>query len=164
MARGSEPLGVPPVEARVELPDEDGQSSAMFRTMGGMRVRVHYETRRPVRNAAIAVGIHRGDGIYCAGVSTVADRYSLDVLEGVGYVDVVFSKLALLPGCYLGSVTILDGAGGRSHDRRERAYPFTVVSDCRDAGVMYLDHRWAHQQSTPAVVEKPRPVSCTGTT
>jgi lipopolysaccharide transport system ATP-binding protein len=150
--------------ARVDLLDEAGQSSAMFRTMGTMRVRVHYETRRPVRNAAIALGIYRGDGIYCAGINTVADRYKLDVLEGAGYVDVVFPNLALLPGCYLGSVTILDGAGGPPHDRRDRAYPFTVVSDRRDAGVVYLDHAWTHQQLTPAAVETPRPVSHTGTT
>jgi lipopolysaccharide transport system ATP-binding protein len=150
--------------SRVELLDEGGQSPAMFRTMGSMRVRVHYETQRPVRNAAIAVGIHRADGIYCAGVSTVADRCNLEVLEGVGYVDVVFPKLALLPGCYLGSVTILDGAGGLPHDRRDRAYAFTVVSDRRDAGVVHLEHVWSHQQSTPAGVEKPRPVSCMRTT
>jgi hypothetical protein len=150
--------------ARVELLDEDGQSSAMFRTMGSMRIRVHYETRKPVRNAAIAVDIHRGDGIYCAGVSTVADRCNPEVLEGVGQVDVVFPNLALLPGCYLGSVKILDGAGRPPHDRRERAYPFTIVSDRRDAGVVYLDHGWTHQQSTPAVAEKPRPVSYMGTT
>jgi lipopolysaccharide transport system ATP-binding protein len=150
--------------AQVELLDEDGQSSAMFRTMGSMRVRVHYETRRPVRNAAIAVDIHRGDGIYCAGVSTVADRCNPEVLEGVGYVDVAFPNLALLPGCYLGSVRILDGGGGPPHDRRDRAYPFTIVSDRRDAGVVYLDHGWTHQPSTPAVVDKARPVSYTGTT
>jgi lipopolysaccharide transport system ATP-binding protein len=150
--------------ARVELLDEGGQSSATFRTMGSMRVRIHYETQRPVRNAAIAVGIHRADGIYCAGISTVADRCNLEVLEGVGYFDLVFPKLALLPGCYLGSVTILDGAGGLPHDRRDRAYPFTVVSDRRDAGVVYLDHAWAHQQSTAAAAEKPQPVSYTGTT
>jgi hypothetical protein len=150
--------------ARVELLDEDGHSSAMFRTMGGMRIRVHYETRRPVPNAVMAVDIHRGDGIYCAGVSTVADRCNLDVLEGAGHVDVVFPNLALLPGCYLGSVKILDGAGGPPHDRRDRAYPFTIVSDRRDGGVVYLDHGWVHQQSTRAVDEKPRPVSYTGTT
>jgi len=150
--------------ARVELLDEGGQSSATFRTMGSMRIRVHYETRRPVRHAAIAVDIHRGDGIYCAGVSTVADRCNLEVLEGVGYVDVVFPNLALLPGCYLGSVKILDGTGRPPHDRRDRAYPFTIVSDRRDAGVVYLDHGWTHRQSTPAAAEKPRPVSFMGTT
>jgi len=86
------------------------------------------------------------------------------VLDGVGHVDVVFPNLALLPGCYLGSVRILDGGGAPPHDRRDRAYPFTIVSDRRDAGVVYLDHGWAHQQSTPAVVDKSRPVSYTGTT
>jgi len=133
---------------RAELLNERGESSAVFQTMAGMRVRVHYETARPVRNAAIAVDIHRGDGFYCAGVSTLIDRHDLGVLSGVGHVEVAFPRLLLLPGWYLGSVRIMDASSGEVLDRRSRAYPFSVMSDRRDQGLLYLDHDWSHQSSS----------------
>jgi lipopolysaccharide transport system ATP-binding protein len=148
-AQGSE-SGSPVWIARVELLNERGESSAVFQTMGGMRVRVDYEAVRPVRNAVIAVDIHRGDGFYCAGVSTLIDRHDLGVLDGVGHVELVFPRLALLPGWYLGSVRILDATSGSTYDRQNRAYPFSVMSDRRDLGVVYLDREWSHQPSTPA--------------
>jgi lipopolysaccharide transport system ATP-binding protein len=130
---------------RADLLNERGESSAVFQTMGGMRVRVHYETVRPVKNAAIAVDIHRGYGLYCAGVSTMIDRHDLGVLDGIGAVEVAFPRLALLPGWYLGSARIVDATSGVVYDRRNRAYPFSVMSDRRDAGVLYLDREWSHQ-------------------
>jgi hypothetical protein len=143
---------------RVQLIDEQGHPSAIFRTLGKMRIRVDYQTLRRVRHAAIAVDIHRADGVYCASADTVADGCDLDVLAGSGYVDLVFRKLALTTGCYVGSVRILDAVGGRVFDRRNRAYPFTVISDRREAGVIHLDHEWSHQQS-PALITKESPVT-----
>jgi hypothetical protein len=138
---------------RAELINERGESSAIFQTMGNMRVRVHYEALRPVRNASIAVDIHRGDGIYCSGINTMIDRRDLGVLEGVGHVDLVFPRLALLPGSYLSSIGILDATSGGAYDLRNRAYPFSVISDRRDLGVVYLDHEWSHQPSPAAADE-----------
>ena len=136
---------------RVQLIDEHGHPSAIFRTLGQMRVRIDYQTPRRVRHAAIAVDIHRADGVYCASADTVADGCDLDVPAGRGHVDVVFRKLALTTGGYVGSVRILDAAGGRVYDRRNRAYPFTVISDRREGGILYLDREWSHQRS-PALV------------
>jgi lipopolysaccharide transport system ATP-binding protein len=131
--------------AGAELLNERGEPSAVFQTMGSMRVRVHYETARPVRNAAIAVDIHRGDGLYCAGVSTMIDRHDLGMLDGAGVVEVAFPRLPLLPGWYLGSARIVDTTSGIVYDGRNRAYPFSVMSDRRDLGVLYLDREWSHQ-------------------
>ena len=138
---------------RAELINERGESSGVFQTMGGMRVRVHYEARTPVRNASIAVDIHRGDGIYCSGINTMIDRRDLGVLEGVGHVELMFPRLALLPGSYLGSVEILDATSCSAYDQRNRAYPFSVISDRRDFGIVLLDHEWSHQSASVAADE-----------
>ena len=145
--------------ARVELIDEHGQSSAVFRTMGGLRVRVHYETLSPVSNAAIAFDIYRVDGVHCAGVSTKSDHCHLEPFDGAGYVDLMFPSLTLLHGCYVGSVTIVDIDSGRPYHRRHRAFPFAVISDRRDGGLVYLDHEWSHHPSPPAVIEDPQLVA-----
>ena len=77
------------------------------------------------------------------------DKRDLGVLSGPGYVDLAIPRLNLLPGCYLVSVGILDAAGGRVYDLHSSAYPFSVMSDRRDLGVIYLDREWAHHP--PAV-------------
>jgi lipopolysaccharide transport system ATP-binding protein len=134
----------------VQLLDEHDDPGAIFRSMGTMRVRVGYEALIPIRHAAIAIDIHRADGIYCAGADTVADGHDLQELAGAGHIDLVFPKLVLAPGCYLGSARILDARSGRVYDRRDRAYPFTVISDRREGGVLYLEREWSHQRSTGA--------------
>jgi lipopolysaccharide transport system ATP-binding protein len=130
--------------ASAELLNERAEPSAVFQTMGNLRVRVRYEALKAVPGASIAIDIHRGDGVYCAGINTMMDRRDLGVLEGSGYVDLTLPKMPLLPGCYLVSVGILDALGGRVYDSHLRAYPFSVMSDRRDLGVVYLDHDWTH--------------------
>ena len=142
--------------ARVELIDEHGQSSAVFRTMGGMRVRVHYDALSPVENAAVAFDIYRAEGVHCAGVSTKSDGCPLGPLDGTGSVDLAFPKLTLLPGCYVASVTIFDVESGRPYDRRPRAFPFAIISDRHEGGLVYLDHEWSHRRPVMASIDDPR--------
>jgi lipopolysaccharide transport system ATP-binding protein len=136
--------------AGTELLNERAEPSAVFQTMGSLRVRVRYEALKPVSGASIAVDIHRGDGVYCAGINTMMDRRDLGVLEGNGYVDLTLPKMPLLPGCYLVSVGLLDGLGGRVYDLHQRAYPFSVMSDRRDLGVIYIERDWTHHAEKTA--------------
>jgi lipopolysaccharide transport system ATP-binding protein len=146
---------------RAELLNERGETSSVFQTTGGMRVRVHYAAQVPMSNVSIAVDIHRGDGIYCAGINTMMDRRDLGTLSGEGSVDLILPRMTLLPGCYLTSVGILDALGGRTHDVQMRAYPFSVMSDRRDLGLLYLDHDWSHQPATSATALVPQAVGAT---
>ncbi len=138
--------------ARAELLNENGRSAAVFQTHGSMRIRVHYEASRRIANTAFAVDIHRGDGVHCAGINTMMDREQLPALHGRGFVDLTLPNLALLPGCYLVSVGILDALGGRTHDVQLRAYPFSVVSDGRHLGLFFFDHSWSHHLESDVVV------------
>jgi lipopolysaccharide transport system ATP-binding protein len=146
---------------RAELLNERSEPASVFQTMGEMRVRVHYAARKPIANASIAVDIHRGDGIHCAGINTMMDRRDLGVLSDDGFVDLILPRMTLLPGCYLTSVGILDALGGRTYDVQLRAYPFSVMSDRRDLGLVYLEHDWSYPPAMRTDVREPMAVGAT---
>jgi lipopolysaccharide transport system ATP-binding protein len=134
----------------VDLLQPDGESSALFRTDHPMTIQVRYRADVPVAQPLVAIDIHGIDGVYCAGINTRMDDCPLGTLEGDGHVDLVIPKLALLPGAYSISAGILDPQGLRPLDLQSRAYPFSVVSDRRDFGVVSLEHHWQHQRGPAA--------------
>jgi homopolymeric O-antigen transport system ATP-binding protein len=135
---------------RTELLNDHGESSAVFHTNGRMRIRMQYEARKAMRDLSFAVDVHRADGVYCAGINTLMDRVKLDVDEGTGFVDLTMPRFSLLPGHYLASIGILDGNSGATLDVHNRAYPFSVMSDRRDMGVVCLEHEWVHRRGDAA--------------
>jgi hypothetical protein len=138
---------------RAELLDERGQPSAAFHTTGAMRIRIRYHAKQPLANIAFAVDIHRGDGVYCVGVDTLTDRRNLGVVHGRGEVDLELPQLNLLPGCYLASVGIHNGLAGVILDLHQYGYPFSVLADTGDRGVVYMDRTWTHRPGI-AVIEE----------
>ncbi len=134
----------------VRLLHGDGAPSPLFQTGGAMTIQVRYRARRPVAQPHVAIDIHGADGVYCAGINTRMDQCNLGTLAGDGEVDLIIPRLALLPGSYTISAGILDPSGGRPLDLHERAYPFSVVSDRRDFGFVYLEHTWRHGGVRPA--------------
>ena len=103
----------------------------------------------------MAIDVHRGDGVYCAGINTMMDKRDLGVIHGAGYVDLLIPRLNLLPGCYLISVGLLDTVGGRTLDLHNRAYPLSVMSDRRDLGVAYLEREWVHHAAPARLAATP---------
>ena len=132
----------------------DGEPSPLFQTGGGMTIRIGYAAERPIDGAAIAIDIHSADGVYCTGINTRMDRCALGTLRGEGAVELAIPRLALLPGCYTISAGILDPAGLRPLDLHARAYPFSVASDRRDFGFVYLEHNWRHDGSQQTTVRR----------
>ncbi len=128
----------------VQLLDEQHEDAAVFAASSRLTVRIGYDARRPVRGH-FAVDIYSADGVYCAGINSRMDRRDFGVLEGSGVVDLAFPRLALLPGCYVISVGILDANGLGPLDVQHRAYPFSVASDERDLGVVHLERAWRHE-------------------
>ena len=146
----------------VQLLQPDGEPSPLHTTGKPMTIRVRYEAREPIRQPHVAIDIHSVDGVYCAGINTRMDDCTLGTLEGRGFVDLAIARLALLPGCYSISAGILDPQGLRPLDLQERAFPFSVVSDRRDFGFVYLEHQWMQGHGTqirPAAQHEVRLVS-----
>jgi lipopolysaccharide transport system ATP-binding protein len=140
-ADGSE-AGKPIRITGVQLLHPAGESSPLFVTGRPITVRVSYQATTPIDHPQFAVDIHNADGVYCAGINTRMDERDLGCLTGGGYVDLVIPKLWLLPGAYSISVGILDASSVRTYDLHLRAYPFSVLSERRDYGIVYLEHDW----------------------
>lgn len=141
--------------AGVELFEGEAKSLGVFQTGSAMTVRIHYRADRPVTGPRFAVDIHRADGLYCVGTGTFQED-DLGVVEGTGWVDLVFPRLLLLPGCYTVSAGIHRGDGQGVFDLRLNAYPFSIASGQRDLGVFHLEHTWRHR-SGPRRSEDPGP-------
>jgi lipopolysaccharide transport system ATP-binding protein len=135
---------------RTELLNDHGEASAIFQTSGRMTIRMHYEAFKALPDLTFAVDIHRADGVYCAGINTLMDRVKLAIGEGAGFVDLTMPHLSLLPGYYLTSTGIGDANSGVTLDLHSLAYPFSVMSDRRDLGVVYIDHDWTLRKHTGA--------------
>jgi homopolymeric O-antigen transport system ATP-binding protein len=155
--RGTAPADAQPSNSPIRITGVDllhpeGESSALFRSDHAMTIQVRYRADVPVAQPLVAIDIHGIDGVYCAGINTRMDNCPLGTLEGEGHVDLVIPRLALLPGAYSISAGILDAQGLRPLDLQSRAYPFSVVSDRRDFGVVSLEHHWQHERGPVAAV------------
>ena len=104
-----------------------------------------------VDQSRFAVDLHRSDGVYCAGINTMMDSRDFGELVGAGEVELCLSELNLLPGCYLTTIGIINTVDGTTLDLHSNACAFSVVSDRRDLGVVYLAHAWRHQ-ADPALL------------
>jgi lipopolysaccharide transport system ATP-binding protein len=127
---------------QARLLQADGNVAPLFVTGRPMTIEIGYQTDRPVDRPLFAVDVHNADGIHCAGINTRMDNRDLGTIDGRGHVELVIPRLMLLPGSYTVSVGILDSRNLRPFDLQLRAYPFSVVSERRDFGIVYLEHEW----------------------
>jgi lipopolysaccharide transport system ATP-binding protein len=129
-----------------ELLDEDGEESSRFGTGRAFTLRIRYSATRPVQ-ANFAVDIFREDGVYCAGINTRMDRRDLGVLCGDGFVDLMIPNLWLVPGNYVATLGILDAQGLVTLDVDHRGCSFSVTSELKNLGLIYLARTWRHARA-----------------
>jgi lipopolysaccharide transport system ATP-binding protein len=147
---------------KAEFLNDRGESAAVFNTLSTMRIRIHYEAIRPTRDAAVCVDIHRADGLYCAGINTMIDKRDLGVLEGRGQVELKLPRVSLLPGYYLTSIGIMKNDTGGMHDVQHHAYAFSIISDRRDLGMVFLDREWSHRSMSERAATPDMAASASG--
>jgi len=82
------------------------------------------------------IGIFRSDGIYCHGA--VKKICSFGFHPEV----ILYPKLRLLPGGYRLSLGVWDTARGQFLAYSHGQHAFNMISDKRDHGTVYLEHRW----------------------
>lgn len=107
---------------------------------GALRVRARVRSRDG-RGPALVVGIVRADGTPVYGVSSDMDGVELTRdTEGEYVGEIVFDRLALLPGSYSVRVHPMDPEGVRLFDTMDRI--ITVRGNSRELGMIRLPHRW----------------------
>jgi ABC-type polysaccharide/polyol phosphate transport system ATPase subunit len=126
----------------VRLTDAAGRERAELQSGETLRVEVVFETRKPLDSPIMGVALFRSDGVYCHGPNTRADASLSGRYDGVYRLTAEFPELPLLAGSFQASVAFYDKDHVYAYAWDHRLYPFRVVSDRPDHGLVALRHRF----------------------
>ena len=84
------------------------------------------------KNLYLWLGIYRDDGVLCQKIISAPKKS----------IEVIFPRLALLPGGYNISVGVRDSEEQKLISSKDGAYPFKTVFGQKDHGTIYLEHSW----------------------
>jgi ABC-type polysaccharide/polyol phosphate transport system ATPase subunit len=128
---------------KVSLTDATGQEQASFRSGDTLRVEVEFEAVKPLDSPVMGVALFRDDGVYCYGPNTKFDGCLGGTYEGRYRLTAEFPDVPLLGGGYEASVAFYDKDHVYAYAWDHRLYPFRVVADRPDHGLVLLRHRFS---------------------
>jgi len=126
----------------VRLKGAEGRERAEFRSGETLRVEVDFDARRPLDSPVMGVAIFREDGVYCCGPNTRHDASLSGTYHGRYRLTAEFLDLPLLGGGYEVSVSFYDKDHVYAYAWDHRLYPFRVVMDPPQHGLVSLRHRF----------------------
>jgi len=126
----------------VRLTDAQRAPRMEFRNGETLRVEVEFETREPLDSPVMGVALFREDGVYCYGPNTLFDGECAGRYDGRYVLTATFEDLPLLGGRYEASVAFYDKDHVYAYAWHHRLYPFTVLTERRDHGLVWLRHRF----------------------
>jgi lipopolysaccharide transport system ATP-binding protein len=127
----------------VRITDGSGEQRSSFRLGETMRVEVLFEALKPLDSPIIGVALFREDGVYCYGPNTSFDGCLAGTYHGRYRLTAEFEDLPLLGGAYEASVAFYDKDHVYAYAWDHRMYPFRVVADRKDHGLVYIRHRFS---------------------
>ena len=127
----------------VTLTDGTGRVRGEFRSGETLRVEVVFEATKPLDSPVMGVALFREDGVYCYGPNTKFDGCLEATYEGRYRLIAEFPELPLLGGAYEASVAFYDKDHVYAYAWDHRLYPFRVVADRPDHGLVHLRHRFS---------------------
>jgi len=84
----------------VEFLDADGEPRTVYDYGERMRVRIHYEVRRPVQYPNFYLGIRRSDSVACCSFSAARDGVTTHSLDRSGVIELLTPPLRLVSDYY----------------------------------------------------------------
>ena len=136
--RGTGEVGI----RAVRLRGVEGRERTEFRSGETLRVEVDFDARRPLDSPVMGVAIFREDGVYCCGPNTRHDASLAGTYHGRYRLTAEFLDLPLLGGGYEVSVSFYDKDHVYAYAWDHRLYPFRVVMDPPEHGLVSLRHRF----------------------
>ncbi len=103
----------PVVVTDVEVSGEDGTPRFVFDHGEPMRLRIRYQTRRPLNNPNFIIAFVRSDGVACCNYSSILDEVSLDGLQEDGVLELVTPPIKLTAEMYAIHVLVREGGFDR---------------------------------------------------
>jgi ABC-type polysaccharide/polyol phosphate transport system ATPase subunit len=126
----------------VRLKGTEGRERTEFRSGETLRVEVDFDARRPLDSPVMGIAIFREDGVYCCGPNTRHDASLAGTYHGRYRLTAEFLDLPLLGGGYEVSVSFYDKDHVYAYAWDHRLYPFRVVMDPPEHGLVSLRHRF----------------------
>lgn len=108
-----------------------------------MSVEIAYHCHQEVANPVFGVALFRNDGVYVYGTNSAVDGVAMPPALGPGRVRLDYRALPLLPGTYVLSVAVFDGADNPALDHRDQRYRFRVLGKSGEHGVTRIPHDWS---------------------
>jgi ABC-type polysaccharide/polyol phosphate transport system ATPase subunit len=93
---------------KVELIGADGRASSLHRCGHPIRIRFAYNAFQPIADPVFGFSVSTVEGALVFGLNTIWRGTSIDLVDGIGYIDFVADDLMLTEGTYDMSVHIAD--------------------------------------------------------
>lgn len=130
----------------VDLLSEEGQSRTVFNFGERMRMRISYQTSRPVEAPHFVCAIRRSDDVLCCNYSSWTDGAPFARVDGEGVIEVLTPPLSLVSDQYALEILVREKNTGAIVAAQSGA-SFHLRHDVFDAtgfGVFHERAQWSH--------------------
>lgn len=126
----------------VEFLGPAGTSQSELEFDKEMRIRIHVDCKRAVKNPIFTISIHNAENIQVISNYTNFDEWKMDELKGRAHIDFVLSPLLLNPSKYFLSLTFTENDVNNHLEWHEKAYSFSVIRAPTSYGIFNPKPRW----------------------
>ncbi len=136
---------------KMELIGADGVVRNRFRCGEQVTIRMHYRFDQPIKKPVFGYAIESLDGVYLWAHHSKHGEYVPDQLDGRGTVDLVLPRLALQPGTFDLTSSIVDNQLSHQYDFWKHGLRFDVehAGQVESGGYVSLNGRWGNLQAAP---------------
>jgi len=127
---------------RTEVLDILGNPYQELEIGDAIRIRIHYETTKPVNNPVFNVVMHVLNGQQVTGIRTDMDGIEFGEVNGRGFVDVIIPEFNLLPNIYTIDSVVFHPDGFTFYDRVNKSAFIKIRGGLDVNGTSYLPHSW----------------------
>ncbi len=127
---------------KTEVLDVAGNPLQEFETGDSLKIRIHYETKRPVENPVFNIVMHVLNGQQVTGIRTDMDGIKLGNLHGTNHIDLIIPEFNLLPNIYTIDSVVFHRDGYTFYDRVNKSAFLKVRGGLDVNGTSYLPHSW----------------------
>lgn len=127
----------------VKFLDAGGEQKRVFRTGDNITARIYYHTSRRIEKPVFGVALHTQNGVHISGPNTKTSRYTIDAIEGDGYIDFTILSNPFFTNYYQLTVALFNWDCTIPFAYKDRAYQFKIISaEVNQYGVMNIQHEW----------------------
>ncbi|MDR3606949.1 MAG: ABC transporter ATP-binding protein [Oligoflexia bacterium] len=134
--------------SKVEILDKNSLPRSEFVFDEEMKIRIHIDCARKVRNPIFTISIHNIENIQVISNYTSFDGWKVDELEGKAYIDFILSPLTLNPSKYFLSLTFTENDINKPLEWHEKAYSFSVTKAPTSYGIFNPKPRWEFRRES----------------